>query len=57
MEIKIVWSGKLKLHVDVWSIARFKLFFSNSVIFIMWLMDICKVKTDSWNKMMLDVPR
>lgn len=44
------WSGKLKLHVDVWSTARFKLFFSNSVIFILWLMDICKVKTDSWNK-------
>ena len=35
MEIKIVWSGKCKLHVNVWSIARFKLFFSNSVIFIM----------------------
>ena len=35
MEIKIVWSGKRKLHLDVWSIARFKLFFSNSVTFIM----------------------
>lgn len=33
MEIKIVWSGKRKLHVDVWSIAIFKLFFSNSVTY------------------------
>lgn len=35
MEIKIVWSGKLKLHVNEWIIARFKLFFSNPVTFIM----------------------